>query len=218
MISKRLLEIANLINKTDLVVDLGSDHAQLSILLISQNKAKKVINIEKNIQPFNVGVKNTLKYKDRIENILSDGFDKIDKNIKIDYLVIAGMGAKNMVNIVSKSENKIDNIIFCPNNNEHLIREFAYNNFYLINKDLTINDNGVFYSLFWLSKINGFKPKNNKKYFYLGYKKNSKSDYLFKDLCQLRIKSLEKIPNLKKQNPEKYKELKFYKKVVKKWK
>ncbi|MDE5775156.1 MAG: class I SAM-dependent methyltransferase, partial [Malacoplasma sp.] len=40
----RIREIANLINDGKIVVDVGSDHAQLSIFLISENRCKLVYN------------------------------------------------------------------------------------------------------------------------------------------------------------------------------
>lgn len=217
MNNKRIEEIAKLINNANLVVDVGSDHAQLSILLISQQKAKKVINIEKNLKPYQNSVNNTKEYQDKIENILSDGFDKFDKSIDIDYLTIAGVGAKTMLDIVLKSSNKIENIIFCTNNNEHLLREFAYNNFYKIKKDLTIIDNDFFYTLLWLSKHEGLKPKGSKKFFYLGHKQNKKDDYFYRSFLESKINSLSKIEDLKSKNKIKYKQLKWFTKAKMKW-
>lgn len=214
--TKRIQIIANLIENADLVVDVGSDHAQLSILLISQNKCQKVINIEKNLKPFENSVNNTKQFGDKITNILSDGFQKIDKNIVLDYVVIAGMGAKTMVDIICKCENKINNIIFCPNNNDNLIRQFAYNNFYKVKKDITIFENSFYYSLIWLSKNDGIKLKT-KKDFLIGNKKMKKEDSLFFSLLESKINKLENIENLKKQNKNKYKELQLYRKILKKW-
>lgn len=216
MNSKRLATIAELIPNTELIVDVGSDHAQLSILLVNSNKAKKVINIEKNLKPFNTSKENTKQYKN-IENIHSDGFEKFDPNIKIDFLTIAGMGSKLMVDIICKSRNKIDNIILCPNNNENLIREFAYKNFYKINKDITIKENDIFYPIIWLSKTKGIKPSFWKSKWYIGNKNLKKEDLLYKDFLEYKIANLKKIENLKKMNKEKYKEYKIYLKELKKW-
>ncbi|MDE6894036.1 MAG: class I SAM-dependent methyltransferase, partial [Malacoplasma sp.] len=101
----RIREIANLINNTKIVVDVGSDHAQLSIFLISENRANLVYNIEKNDKPFLNSVNNTKKYKDKIINLKSDGFEKFDKSIEIDYCTISGMGSKTMIEILCKCIN-----------------------------------------------------------------------------------------------------------------
>lgn len=217
-INNRIRAISNLINNTNIVVDVGSDHAQLSIFLISENRSNVVYNIEKNNKPFLNSVKNTSKYKDRIFNIESDGFEKFDSSITIDFCTISGMGAVNIIDILCKSSNKIKNIIVCPNNNENLIRLFAYNNFYRIKKDFTIKENGLLYPIIWLNKDEGIKPKKRKKYLICGNKKNKKEDTLYLEYLENKISQLESIPNLKEKNREKYKDLCIFRKELKKWK
>ncbi|MDE5545821.1 MAG: class I SAM-dependent methyltransferase, partial [Malacoplasma sp.] len=90
VITKRIREIANLINNAKIVVDVGSDHAQLSIFLISENRSDVVYNLEKNEKPFLNSVNNTKKYVNKIFNINSDGFEKFDKSLEIDYCTISG--------------------------------------------------------------------------------------------------------------------------------
>ncbi len=216
MNNKRIVEIANLIQNKDLVVDVGSDHAQLSILLISQKKCNKVINIEKNQKPYLTSVNNTKHLNDKISNILSDGFQKFDPKIEIDVLTISGMGAKNMVDIINKSSNNIKNIILCPNNNENLLREYAYRNSYKIKKDFTVEENNFLYPIIWLSKVEGYKVKNNKKLFFLGNRKLKKEDSKYKELLTHKINCLSNIKDIKIKNKEKYKELKWYQKELKK--
>lgn len=215
--TKRIREIANLINDAKIVVDVGSDHAQLSIFLISENRCNLIYNIEKNEKPFLNSVKNTEKYKGKIINIKSDGFENFDKNIEIDYCTISGMGAKTIVEILCKSLNRIKNIIVCPNNNEFLIRKFAYDNFYKIKKDFFIKENGIFYPIIWMSKNDGVRQKGFKKNLLCGEKKMKKDDFLYSSFLKNKISSLEKIDNLKNNNKEKYIELKIYKKELKKW-
>lgn len=214
MINYRISEIANLINNANIVVDVGSDHALLSILLIEKKRSKKVINIEKNLKPFEQSKKNTLKYKNEITNILSDGFEKFDPNIHINYLVISGLGSNTILKILGKCKNKVDNLILCSNNNEHLIRFFAKKNKYFIKEDKTIIDNNFFYSLLWLSKKEGKKIFLNRTC-YLGIKKIKKNDKNYFKYLEYKIKNLNKIKNLDKKNKKKYQELKWYQKQLK---
>lgn len=214
-LNNRISFISKLINNANIVVDVGSDHAQLSKILIDENRAKKVINIEKNLKPYENSVNNTKNYTDRIENILSNGFLNFDKNIEIDYVTISGMGAKTMVDIICFCENSVKNIIFCSNNNEEILREFAKNNFYKIKKDLTILDNDVYYSLIWLSKTEGIKSK--KKDYILGNLKLKKEDDNYEKYLINKISKIEKIKDIKLNNKKKYKELKQLKKRLKKW-
>ena len=217
VITKRIREIANLINNAKIVVDVGSDHAQLSIFLISENRSDVVYNLEKNEKPFLNSVNNTKKYVNKIFNINSDGFEKFDKSLEIDYCTISGMGSKTMIEILCKCINKIKNIIVCPNNNEYLIRKFAYDNFYKIKKDFFIKENDIFYPIIWLSKDDGVKQKKFKRNLLCGESKLKKDDYLYLSYLKSKIFNLKKIENLKKNNKEKYIELKIYKKELKKW-
>ncbi|MDE7222003.1 MAG: class I SAM-dependent methyltransferase, partial [Ureaplasma sp.] len=57
MLKPRLNKICQLINNANYVVDIGSDHAFLSIALIEQSRAKFVTNIEINKSPLNNGYK-----------------------------------------------------------------------------------------------------------------------------------------------------------------
>ena len=123
-----------------------------------------------------------------------------------------------MIEILCKCINKRKNIIVWPNNNEYLIRKFAYDNFYKIKKDFFIRENEIFYPIIWLSKSEGIKQKNFKKNLLCGEKKVKKKDLLYPLYLENKISSLEKIENLKKNNKEKYIELKIYKKELKKWK
>lgn len=216
MISARLKNIANLINEAELVVDVGSDHAQLSILLISNNKANKVINIEKNKEPYLASVKNTYKYN-KIENLLSDGFIEFDPTIKIDYVTIAGMGAKSMIDILLPAKNEISNLILCPNNNEQLIRKFALKNKYKIKKDLVVLENNIYYPIIWLSKNEGFNLSESFKDLILGIHETKEYNKTYFDYLNYKINTLNKIKDIKIHNLEKYNELLLYLEEIKKW-
>lgn len=211
----RIEAIANLINNANIVVDVGSDHAKLSTILVSNNKANTVYNIEKNEKPYLNSVNNTKKFKNII-NIKSDGFKEFDKSINIDYCTISGMGALTMIDILCKTPNKISNIILCPNNNEHLIRLFAHNNFYKIKKDFIISDNHILYSIIWLSKDEGIKASKKSKNLYCGNFKFKKEDPFYKEFLMNKISLFENIDNLKKKNKSKFKELQIYKKELRK--
>lgn len=215
MTSNRIESIANLINNAKIVVDVGSDHAKLSTILSSTDRAETIYNLEKNDKPFLNSVNNTKGFKNII-NIKSDGFSNFDKEIEIDYCTISGMGALTMIDILCKSNNKISNIILCPNNNEHLIRLFAHNNFYKIKKDFIVLDNEIFYSVIWLSKTEGVKASKSKKNLYCGNSKLKKENLFYKEFLINKIKLLNNIDDLKNKNKTKYKELKIYQKELKK--
>ena len=87
----RINEIANLINDANICVDVGSDHANLSIILATEEKAKIIYNLEKNDGPLLNSINNTKQYSN-IKNVKSDGFKNFDSSLLIDYCTISGMG------------------------------------------------------------------------------------------------------------------------------
>lgn len=199
----RIKEIAAHINNADIVVDIGSDHALLSLELIQNNKAKMVFNLEKNYQPYLCGLKNTKQYPTRIKNLMSDGLSKFDPNIVIDYCVIAGLGGLLMIEILKVAKNKINNLILVPNNNEALVRNFAFSNDWKCVLESYILDKKIVYPLIWLSK----DPK------YMSYQKKDISLGSFFDLykqknyltfLENKLTSYRKFDELKNKNSTKY--------------
>lgn len=108
----RIKQISSLINKCQCVYDVGSDHALLAIDLLKNKKCKQVVNIEKNWQPHNVGKSNLAKnhLTTKTINVLNDGLKDITKKVFVqpDYVVIAGMGAKNIIGILETKDPKIN--------------------------------------------------------------------------------------------------------------
>lgn len=99
---------------------------KLACLLLNNNVANFVYNIEINSKPLQNGIKNLTKINalDKTKNILNNGLTNLEIPKKIDYCVIAGMGGKNIINIISKKDQKlrIANFILVPNNNAWLLR------------------------------------------------------------------------------------------------
>ncbi len=158
----RINDLASLITeKQNLIVDIGSDHAFLSKLIIDKDLANKVINLEKNDGPLQNGINNTNspKYQSRIENIKSDGLKEIDPSLLIDTCFICGMGGKTIVKILDDAlDKKVKQYILQPNNNEADIRKWANKNLWKISKELVIQDNGIYYEIICLSKKEGYYP------------------------------------------------------------
>lgn len=205
----RINEIIKFINKCDTIVDIGSDHALLSKLVIDNDLATKVYNVEKNLGPLNNSIKNTIdkKYENNIINILGDGFINFDSNIKINYCVISGMGSALIIEIISHCLNNVDYFLFCPNNNCWKIREWAQVNRYKIVNEKTIIDNGIYYEIILLSKNIGKKILTNKQV-YFGNRQIKKRDDLFIDKLKFDYqKLLDNFEEIKKYNRKKFREI-----------
>lgn len=123
----RINDLVSLIkSKQKLIIDVGSDHAHLSKLIIDKDLADKVINLEKNDGPLQNGIKNTSseKYKNRIDNKKSDGLKEVDPSLLIDICFICGMGGKTIVEILDNALDKnVKQYFLQPNNNESDVRK-----------------------------------------------------------------------------------------------
>lgn len=108
----RIKQLCSLIDKCQCVYDVGSDHALLAINLLKSKTVKQVVNIEKNWLPHNVGKANLAKnhLTTKTINVLNDGLKDIIKKIFVqpDYVVISGMGGKNIVEILETRDNNIN--------------------------------------------------------------------------------------------------------------
>jgi tRNA (adenine22-N1)-methyltransferase len=148
---KRFDSIIKLIKPESNVIDVGCDHCLLAINLIKKNIVKHIYNIDKNIKPLNSGINNLTKlnYLKYTTNILGDGLTTNKIKHKIDYCVIAGVGAKTIIEILTKRNKniKINSFILIPNNNSDLLRGFLHKQNENIVYEEIIKENGYFYNL-----------------------------------------------------------------------
>ena len=218
MISKRLKQVADYINKKDIVVDIGCDHALLDIYLVKEKKLKNIIVSDILQSALDNAIKNIKKYKleDKITPILSDGLENINIS-KIDTIIISGMGTKNIIKIlrnIGKSKN-IKKIVIQSNNDYYYLRTFMKREGFIIKDESVIKDKNINYIT--MQFIRG-----KKMYFY--------SDYMFGPVLKLdknnlwyfqeNLKSLEfinkNIPYTSMQKKYALKKIRVLSKIIKK--
>jgi tRNA (adenine22-N1)-methyltransferase len=151
---KRINSIIKNIKPNSVVADIGSDHALLSTSLLSHTPVKHIYNVEKNSGPFQVTVSNTKTFPN-VTNIQADGLNFIIKE-EIDYCVIAGMGAFNIINIMNNANaKKCKSFILQPNSNTDDLRRFLQANGYFVVNEEIIEQNHIYYDLMVVSKHSG---------------------------------------------------------------
>lgn len=103
--STRLELIAKQIKKDERVLDVGTDHALLPIFLIKNNITNKVSASDINDKPLEFALNNIKNegLEGKIPLILTDGLDNINVD-DFDVIVIAGMGATTIGEIITKRE------------------------------------------------------------------------------------------------------------------
>ncbi|MDU1317142.1 class I SAM-dependent methyltransferase [Anaerococcus hydrogenalis] len=200
-ITKRLENIANLVEKGKSVIDIGTDHGLVPLYLAKNNISKDIIATD-------ISAKSLKKLEDKLdknlENIIKtevcDGLDGID--IKENQIaIIAGMGAITIIDILSKDIDKVRNFdyVICEGNigNEKL-RKFLNENNFIIDRDFLIKDGRKHYDIIRFK--NGKDRRLSLGEIYFG-------KFIYSENNPLLMKRIEQIynKNLKfKENIEKY--------------
>lgn len=183
--NNKLLSIANFIAKDDVVLDIGTDHAYLPIYLMQNNLCKNVIASDINENALHQAKKNIKKANLKIQTILADGFIGVN-DISINTVVIAGVGAHTILNIIKNAPSNITKYILSSNNNHYFLRKELVSFGLFVQEEIVVNDNNKYYVIM-LVKKNKRKMKrldlkygtfNNKDYY----------NYLLKKEGQLRKK------------------------------
>ncbi len=146
MNSKRLQFLANYIAKDANVIDIGTDHAYLPILLVQKNK-RKVIGTDIHEKALNQAQKNVLKYhlEKEIKLILTDGLENINFE-DYDTLVLAGMGYMTIKHILDSDLKPIQTIILQANNDHEKVRKMMMEkNWRLIDEHLLSENNHLYH-------------------------------------------------------------------------
>ena len=207
----RINQIIRLIKPNSIVIDVGSDHAKVAIKLLTNKIATFVYNIEINQGPLDNTINSLEKYGllDNAKNILNDGLKNLTIKEKINYCVIAGMGGKNIIDILTnKSKDlNIENFILVPNNNAQLLRKFLKDNKFKVVYEEIISESGHYYELIQTSLKKGLKIKTTEDEYFGPYNLKNETK-LFVEYQKDKWEHLSKNKNLTR-NKNKLAELKI---------
>src|SRR6056297_370792 len=190
MNSERMEGILKLIPKSEIVVDIGTDHAYIPEAIIKRNIAKKVIGTEINHQPY-------LKAKDYIENKSLDESIEIRKGDGLNIInpeelkvtVIVGMGGLLINKIINENIFKFsegDILILQPMNAVDKTRMFLDKNKFEIIDEILCKEDYHYYTV--------LKSRFSRKH---TFKKNN-LDYITNEiLFKKRDKHIEEYINIK---------------------
>ena len=201
-ISKRLELLANLVSSKN-VVDVGCDHALLSIYLTQ--KGKKCIATDISEKVIENAKKNIIKYQleNEIKLVQNDGVKNMKLN-KDTCLVIAGMGTHTIIHILDNADLKnISELVIQSNNDHVLLRKYIIKQGFYIDKEVSICEKNKYYIIIKFKK--GYKKYTEKDYI-LGFLDKDYYKYWYEKNNQI-IKSL-KIKHVFKKI--KYLKLNYY--------
>ena len=141
MISKRIRTIASLIGPDENVLDVGTDHAFLPIVLKKSGHRGRIRASELRKGPRANAIKNLRESGiDDVEVYLTDGVKGID--FPADTVVIAGMGYVTVIGIISESREYFrgKRIIIQINHEVDKLRRWLMDNGFMIENELMIKD------------------------------------------------------------------------------
>ena len=107
----RLMSVVSLLDKHNIIADIGCDHGLLSNYVIQNNLVKKALATEVSEQQMDLCRKNTHKYNnlDRIKFLIGKGLNPI-LEYDVDTIIICGMGGELIIKILKENLNYIKNL------------------------------------------------------------------------------------------------------------
>ena len=152
MKSLRLLAIASLIDKGSSVLDVGTDHVYLPIILSQNKKCKSIIASDVSSNALKIAKDNLKKYHiDDVKLILSNGLDSINEDY--DTIVLAGMGTSTIIKILENK--KLPNTLIISSNNDlYKLRKFMNKIKYKIKEEIVILEKNKYYDIIKYQKGN----------------------------------------------------------------
>lgn len=205
MISKRLLTILKMINKTETIADIGTDHCIIPLSIIDNNLAKLVIATDINrsiIDKLSKKITGT-KYDGKIDLRCGKGLETVKRD-EANIIIITGMGCETILEILEDINNYVfDYLLISPQTKLYDFRKYIINNKMNILDEKIIEENGKYYFIFKICKSD--TKVNYKEYEYMFSKilvlEKSKllKKYILNKINQyeniVKIKDLEEIKN-----------------------
>ncbi len=199
-LSKRLSVIADMITDSNIVNDIGCDHALLDIYLLQSKKVKKVVASDITPGALNQAKSNVKKYDVKeIDLRLGDGLNTINDSDKVDTVVLSGLGNIKINNILNENKkllNNINTIIIQSNTMPDMIRSEVIKLGYKIDDERLVLENNIIYEIIKFTK--GFKKYSKKEIYYGPILLKNKSE-LF---CKKINKEIEKQENILNRLPK----------------
>lgn len=168
MLTARLKKVKSHIT-SDVMADIGTDHAYVPIALAEEGSIKKAVAGDIREGPLSIARENIEKHNlsHVIETRLGSGLSVLKEN-EVKEIVIAGMGAVTIMNILEENESiarKADKLILQPMNGQADLRKFLIDSGYIIfNEDIAVEADKV-YQIFDIKNGNGIMPKNEMDYY-----------------------------------------------------
>lgn len=218
-INERLKTIGNLVPPSSYPLDIGCDHALLSIYLIKEKGLNKAIASDNKSGPLKKALDNIKFYKveDKIKLIEAEGLDSYQEGI--NTITISGMGGLNINKILDKNKYYLKNIntlILSPNNYSDAVKRKLLKLGYYIDNEVLVKEKNIIYLILVFKK--GRKYYSYKKLFLgpiLMTKKDNLTKEYYKSILETKNSLLKALPkSLKNKIRVTKKEIKYLEDIL----
>ena len=200
-ISNRLKLVASFVDDNSHVIDVGCDHALLSIFLVKTKNNIKVIASDVNEGPLEGARKNIKLYnlEDKIEIKLGDGIETINEDT--DTIIISGLGGETIIDILKDDLTRLENIktiILSPHSAIYEIRKELTKLGYKIVDEIFIYDQNKPYSI--IKFIKGKEIYSDDELYFGPIILKNKNEYFYKYYRNLNNKNKKILETIPKEN------------------
>lgn len=192
--SKRLESIASKVRNGIGVVDVGTDHAYLPLLLLKRGYKGNIVATDINDGPLQKARQNITEHgaESAIELFLCNGLDSCCPEL-VDDIVIAGMGGDVICDILDRApwcERSDVQLILQPVTKPEILRYWLINNGFRITGEELVSENGTIYQI--MTAIPGKAEKYTDAELFAGSFRMIESSPLFSEHIDAHIKRFEK--------------------------
>ena len=151
LLSKRLRAVADMVDETDCVCDVGCDHAYIPIFLVREGRCQRALALDVNPGPLQRADLHIREagLEEKIETRLSDGLENFSPG-DASCVVISGMGGRLMEKILFRGLDRlsgVDELVLSPQSDISAVRRFLYENRFLVSDEKILKEDGKYYSL-----------------------------------------------------------------------
>lgn len=196
-LSGRLKVVADMVEKCDVLCDVGTDHGLIPVYLINKQVIKRAVASDVNAGPLESARKNIYHWncQDKIVLRLGDGLKVIDKG-ECDCVVIAGIGGyliRDIIDVSYQVAASLKQMVLQPMNRHEVLREYLYENGFDIVDERLARDNEKYYMILSVVHTGFNKAIPDKINLYIGEKLIDNRDPLLPDYLNKQIKTCCKI-------------------------
>lgn len=149
--SNRLELIASFVKNGIGVVDVGTDHGYIPVMLVKRGYKGNIIATDINEGPLNKAKQSLIEAdcEEAVELILCNGLDGCESE-KIDTIIVAGMGGDTITGILDRAEwcaREDIKLILQPVTKPEILRYWLVNNDFRIINEAQTEENGTVYQI-----------------------------------------------------------------------